>query len=62
MFSFFMWGGFVFSLVWHLSSLRIMFVAIIDLADGVNHAADSIMINIGLSGISLCYFGMLAFK
>ena len=60
MFDFFMWGGFVFCAMWHLLSLLLLWT------DG--ERKDNIFImsaltmNLGLSGVSLCYFGMLAFK
>jgi hypothetical protein len=55
-----MWGGFVFCAMWHLLSLLLLWT------DGERKENIFIMsaltMNLGLSGVSLCYFGMLAFK
>jgi hypothetical protein len=57
-FSFFVWGGFVFCAIWHAVSLLMLW------ADGEKKDTTlfALMTNIGLSGVCLCYFGMLAFK
>jgi len=52
-----MWGGFVFCVIWHVYSLLMLW------GEGRQDAAGfALMANVGLSGVSLCYFGMLAFK
>ena len=61
MVDFFMWGGFIFCVIWHVISHLLLW------ADGGragshDTAMFALMANIGLSGVSLCYFGMLAFE
>ena len=56
--SFFMWGGFVFCGLWHLLSFLCLFVSSPYTDDAPTFL---IMLNVGLSGISLCFFGMQAF-
>lgn len=59
MVNFFMWGGFIFCAIWHVISLLLLWADISSVDDKL--VISSVM-NVGLSGISLCYFGMLAFK
>jgi small basic protein len=56
--SFFMWGGFVFCGLWHLLSFPFLFVSSPYTDDAPTFL---MMLNVGLSGISLCFFGMQAF-
>lgn len=60
MFSFFMWGGFVFCVIWHVISLLLLWSEFPRNPESSDLLA--LGINVGLSGVSLCYFGMLAFK
>ena len=55
---YFMWGGFVFCALYHVISYRLLFS---DYNAQSGGTVDTAMINVGLSGIGLCYFGMQAF-
>lgn len=64
-----MWGGFVFCVIWHAISQLLLWSEVF--RDGYDEWKDRddnfpilllMGMNIGLSGLSLCYFGMLAFK
>ena len=60
---FFLWGGFVFSLLWHLVSWLKVFINSDDTNVIPIHHRDAIaLINLGLSGVALCVFGYLAFN
>jgi len=61
-FDFFMWGGFVFCAIWHVISLLLLWEQLILRSDPESSDLLALGINVGLSGVSLCYFGMLAFK
>ena len=58
--NFFMWGGFVFCLIWHFVYLRAIWD---DLVNGVVDSRMESLVNLNaiISGIGLCYFGMQAF-
>ena len=58
---FFMWGGLVYSVIWHFIALFWNHTEV-QSPDTLNNVMNSAMINVGLSGVSLCYFGMQAFK
>ena len=57
---FFMWGGLVYSLIWHLIAVFWNHTER-QSRDTLNNVMNSAMINIGLSGVCLCYFGMQTF-
>jgi hypothetical protein len=64
-----MWGGFVFCAIWHAFSQLVLWVEVYredsnEWKDRDVHFSFLLLMgmNIGLSGVSLCYFGMLAFK
>ena len=56
---FFLWGGFVFTLLWHLWSWACMTIRNPD-SDQAS-VQTLCLINLGLSGVALCMFGSLAF-
>ena len=57
---FFMWGGFIFCLIWHFVYLRTIWD---NLTNVVVDPKDEGLVNLNaiISGIGLCYFGMLSF-
>jgi len=57
---FFMWGGFIFCAMWHVISLLLLWTDE-ERKDNI-FIMFALIMNLGLSGVSLCYFGMLAFK
>jgi hypothetical protein len=57
---FFMWGGFVFCLLWHLMYLKVFFDILLS-TELEQTAQEMINLNVIVSGIGLCYFGMQAF-
>jgi hypothetical protein len=62
---FLLWGGFVFSLLWHLPTLWIYIFLLTGsgVVDDPHRGTITILITIslGLSGVSLCAFGYFAF-
>jgi hypothetical protein len=54
----FMWYGFLFCAFYHVGSYILLFS---DHSVQSGGTVDTTIINIGLSGIGLCYFGMQAF-
>jgi len=56
--NFFLWGGFVFCVVWHFFSHGLVWT---HSTNDVEGTLSQHVINLGLSGVSLCYFGMQAF-
>ena len=60
--SFFLWGGFVFCLLWHLLYLKVFVDNLLDLDHGLDETAMQIITLIVIvSGIGLCFFGIKAF-
>ena len=59
---FFLWGGFVFTLLWHSFAWRMF---IVGPNNGTAFEKEFQMyvaiINLGISGVALCCFGYLAF-
>mgnify|MGYP000882259663 CR=1 FL=1 len=55
-----MWGGFIFCAMWHVISLLLLWTDE-ERKDNI-FIMSALIMNLGLSGVSLCYFGMLAFK
>ncbi len=60
MVEFFMWGGFIFCAMWHVISLLLLWTDE-ERKDNI-FIMSALIMNLGLSGVSLCYFGVLAFK
>ncbi len=58
---FFIWGGFVYCVIWHLFAIFWNHTETLPSKTTVE-IMNSAMMNIGLSGVCLCYFGMQAFK
>lgn len=60
--SFFLWGGFVFCLLWHLLYLKVFVDNLLDLDHGLDETAmQMITLIVIVSGIGLCFFGINAF-
>ena len=56
--NFFMWGGFVFCTLWHIGYLAVFYH---NFTSGDETSREIQALHVGISGISLCYFGMQAF-
>ena len=61
---FFLWGGFVFSLFWHVASWVVYNGSRADDEVTIHDYIATVLkiINFGLSGVALCVFGYLAFS
>lgn len=55
-----MWGGFIFCAIWHIVLQLLLWSEATK--NGEYDLILLLIMNVGLSGAGLCYFGMLAFK